>query len=60
MVDTPGLLSVFVVTVADTSDNAGGIAIVDLARWKCKRLKKISHDSGFEKNIHLALREILV
>ena len=34
---------------ANTSDNVGGVTIVDRARCKYKQLKKISHDSGFKR-----------
>ena len=49
LVDTLGLLLVVVVVAANTSDNTGGITVVDRARYKCKQLKKISHDRGFKK-----------
>ena len=35
---------------ANLSDNAGGIAAVDRAATKSRRLKKIWHDSGFKKS----------
>ena len=44
-----GFAASFVVVAANTSDNTDGIAIVDRARCKYKRLKKIWHDSGPER-----------
>ena len=38
------------VRAANLSDNAGGIAAVDRAATKSRRLKKIWHDSGFKKS----------
>ena len=49
VVDTMGLLMSVIVVAANTSDNAGGIATVDLARSKSERLKKVWHDGGFKK-----------
>ena len=44
-----GLLIAVIVVPANISDNAGGIATVDLALNKSWRLKKLWHDSGFKK-----------
>ena len=49
VVDTLGLLVAVVVVAANVSDNAGGTATVGRARRKCRRLKKIWHDSGFKR-----------
>jgi transposase len=49
VVDTLGLLVAVVVVVASTSDNVGGIAAVDRARPKSKRLSKIFCDAGFKR-----------
>ena len=49
IVDTLGLLVAVVVVVASTSDNAGGIAAVDRARPKSKRLSKVFCDGGFKR-----------
>ena len=50
LVDTGGLLLAVAVVAANLSDNAGGIAAVDRAATKSRRLKKIWHDSGFKKS----------
>ena len=50
LVDTGGLLLAVAVVAANLSDNAGGIAAVDRAATKTRRLKKIWHDSGFKKS----------
>ena len=49
IVDTLGLLLAITVVAANTSDNAGGIVVVDAARAKSQRLKKIWCDAGFKK-----------
>jgi transposase len=48
IVDTLGLLVAVVVVAANTSDNAGGCACVDLARPKSARLTKLWSDAGFK------------
>ena len=48
MVDSLGLLLAVVVVAANTSDNAGGIAVVGRAKLKSSRLAKVWHDSGFK------------
>lgn len=48
IVDTLGLIIAVVVMAANTSDNAGGIAVVDRARPKTTRLAKIWCDAGFK------------
>lgn len=48
VVDTLGLLIAVVVVAASTSDNTGGIASVDIARTRSKRLKKVFCDAGFK------------
>ncbi len=50
LVDTGGLLLAVAVVAVNLSDNAGGIAAVDRAATKSRRLKKIWHDSGFNKS----------
>ena len=50
LVDTGGLLLAVAVVAANLSDNAGGIAAVDRAATKSRRLKKIWHNSGFKKS----------
>lgn len=49
VVDTLGLLIAVVVVAASTSDNAGGIEVVDLAATKSDRLSKLWVDGGFKK-----------
>ena len=49
LTDTIGLLVAVVVVAANVSDNAGGIAVVEWAEGKRRRLKKIWHDDGFKK-----------
>ena len=49
LVDTLGLLIAVVVVAANTSDNAGGIDVVDAAAPKSARLTKLWHDGGFKK-----------
>lgn len=48
VVDTLGLLIAVVVVAAHTSDNTGGIAVVERARARSNRLKKIWCDAGFK------------
>ena len=48
VVDTLGLLIAVVVVAANTSDNAGGIAVVERARARSTRLKMIWCDAGFK------------
>lgn len=48
VVDTIGLLLAVVVVAASTSDNAGGMAVMDLAVPKSGRLAKVWHDNGFK------------
>lgn len=47
--DTLGLLLAVVVVAASVSDNAGGIAAIDLARKRSSRLAKVWCDGGFKK-----------
>lgn len=49
VVDTIGLLLAVVVVAANTSDNVGGSAVVELAAPKSGRLAKVWHDAGFKK-----------
>lgn len=49
VVDTLGLLVAVVVVAASVSDNAGGIAVIDRARAKSRRLAKVFCDSGFKR-----------
>ncbi|MGH9087539.1 MAG: IS5 family transposase [Acidimicrobiales bacterium] len=49
VVDTLGLLVAVVVVAASTSDNAGGITVIDRARRKTRRLKKVFCDGGFKR-----------
>jgi putative transposase len=48
VVDTMGLLVAVVVVVASTSDNAGGIEVVDRVRSKTDHLARIFCDGGFK------------
>jgi len=48
VVDTLGLLVAVAVVTASTSDNVGGIAVIDRARAKSRRLAKVYCDSGFK------------
>ena len=48
LVDTIGLLLGVTVLVASTSDNAGGIAVFEVAREKSERLKMLWVDCGFK------------
>ena len=48
IVDTFGLLIAVYVVAANTSDNTGGIAVVDLARKRTKRLAMVWCDAGFK------------
>ncbi len=48
VVDTLGLLIAVVVVAASTSDNAGGIDVVDRARLRSSGVKKIWCDGGFK------------
>lgn len=49
VVDTIGLLMAVVVVAANTSDNAGGSEVIDLAVPKSGRLAKVWHDAGFKR-----------
>lgn len=49
VVDTMGLLVAVVVVVASTSDNAGGVEVVDRLRGKTDRLATLFCDGGFKK-----------
>ncbi len=49
IVDTLGLLVAVVVVAASTSDNAGGIAVVDEAREVSPSMRKLWCDGGFKK-----------
>lgn len=48
VVDTIGLLIAVVVVAASTSDNRGGIAVVDKTRTVCPSMRKIWCDGGFK------------
>lgn len=48
IVDTLGLLMAVCVVAASVSDNAGGIAVVDQARVRSARFKKLWCDGGFK------------
>ncbi len=48
VVDTLGLLIAVVVVAANTSDNVGGIAVVDRGRQRSGALRKIWCDAGFK------------
>ncbi|MGH3850521.1 MAG: IS5 family transposase [Pseudonocardiaceae bacterium] len=48
LVDTLGLLMAVVVVAASTSDNAGGIEVVDQGRPRSKRFAKVWCDGGFK------------
>ncbi len=47
--DTLGLLVAVVVVAASTSDNAGGIAVVDEVREVSPSMRKLWCDGGFKK-----------
>ncbi len=49
VVDTLGLLIAVLVVAANTSDNVGGIAVIDEARPKSARLAKVWCDAGFKR-----------
>lgn len=49
VVDTLGLLIAVLVVTANTSDNVGGMAVVDAARTSCPTLRKLWCDGGFKK-----------
>lgn len=49
VVDTIGLLMAVVVVAANTSDNVGGTAAMELAVPKSGRLAKVWHDAGFKR-----------
>lgn len=49
IVDTLGLLVAVVVVAASTSDNAGGIEVIDATRRVCPSLRKLWCDGGFKK-----------
>ena len=49
VVDTIGLLMAVVVVAANTSDNVGGTAAVEVAVPKSGRLAKVWHDAGFKR-----------
>lgn len=48
IVDTLGLLIAVIVVAANTSDNAGGIEVTDLARTRSSRFRKLWCDAGFK------------
>lgn len=48
IVDTLGLLVAVVIVIASTSDNVGGIAVVDKVVTKSSRLSKLFCDGGFK------------
>lgn len=48
IVDTNGLLLAVHVMPASTSDNQGGITVIDLLRAKTKRFAKVWNDAGFK------------
>ena len=48
VVDTLGLLLAVVVVAASVSDNTGGIAVIDRARPKTRRLGRVWCDAGFK------------
>jgi len=56
VVDTLGLLIAVLVVAASVSDNAGGIAVVDRAKKRSGRLKKIWCDAGFKTTFVTACR----
>ena len=49
VVDTLGLLIAVVVVTANTSDNVGGMKVVDIAKTTCPTLRKLWCDGGFKK-----------
>ena len=49
IVDTLGLLVAVVVLAANTSDNAGGIEVVNATRAACPSMRKLWCDGGFKK-----------
>ena len=49
LVDTLGLLVAVVVLTASTSDNVGGIEVVQRGRQRSSRLTKVFCDAGFKK-----------
>src|ERR1700674_994537 len=49
VVDTLGLLIAVLIVAANTSDNVGGIAVIDEARPKSSRLRKVWCDAGFKR-----------
>ncbi len=62
VVDTLGLLIAVVVVAANVSDNAGGMAVVDRARPKSTRLRRLWCDGGFKATFidHCRHRHIAV
>jgi len=48
IVDTLGLLMAVLVVAANTSDNVGGIAVVDATRKACPAVRKVWCDGGFK------------
>jgi transposase len=60
VVDTLGLLLAVVVVAANTSDNAGGIEVINRAQRKTDRLVKVWHDAGFKSTFrrHCAAHHI--
>jgi putative transposase len=49
VVDTLGLLMAVIVVAASISDNVGGIAVADRARYRSARFAKLWCDSGFKR-----------
>jgi transposase len=49
VVDSLGLLMAVLVVAASTSDNTGGIAVLDRARHRSRRFRKLWCDAGFKR-----------
>ena len=56
VVDTLGLLIAVVVVTANTSDNVGGMKVVDIAKTTCPTLRKLLVRWRIQENVHHALQ----
>lgn len=57
VVDTLGLLIAIAVVPASVSDNVGGILVMDLARGRSGRLRKVWCDAGFKRTFATHCRD---